>query len=67
MQTPDPSVPPVGNVKTAFRMTRQEYLTFERSLPPPVVDNNTTDLHAGMKLGVAMVLQKFREKYVEGL
>jgi hypothetical protein len=48
-------------------MTRDEYLRFERTLPTPAVDNTTTDLNAGLKLGVQLVLQAFRTKYVEGL
>jgi hypothetical protein len=67
MQTTDPSVPPVGNVQTTFRMTRTEYAKFERTLPTPVVNDNTSELHAGMKLGVQMVLAQFRQHFVEGM
>jgi hypothetical protein len=67
MNTPDPTVPPVGNEKPVFRMTREDYLIFERTLPTPAVDNNTTDLNAGMKLGVQLVLAAFRTKFVQGL
>lgn len=59
--------PPVGNEKTAFRMTREQYLQLEREMTPPAVTDSTSDLHAGFKLGVQHVLARFRRDFVQGL
>jgi hypothetical protein len=59
--------PPVGDVKTVFRMSREDYLKLERELSPPNVDDKTTELNAGMKLGIQVVLAKFRRDFVQGL
>jgi len=48
------------------RLTPDQYRVLERSLPPPAVTNNTTDLMAGYQLGVQAVLKSLREGFTIG-
>lgn len=45
-------------------LTQEQYLRLEKALPPPLLDNNTTDLQAGFRLGVQAVLKMIREGFV---
>ncbi len=65
--TPDPSVPPVGNVKVAFRMSREDYLKMEREFLPPNITDTTSILSAGQRLGLQVALAYFRREFVQGL
>jgi hypothetical protein len=54
--------PPIP-VSTVIRFDEAQIAALAKSLPTPVVDNDTTPLNAGMKLGVQVVLQKLREGF----
>jgi hypothetical protein len=62
-----PNDPPVGGEKVKFRMTREDYFTFESKLTPPAVIDTTSPINAGFKLGVQHVLALLRKDYVQGL
>jgi hypothetical protein len=59
--------PPVGGQPTTFRMSREDYLAFEKELLPPSITDTSSILMAGQKLGIQVVLAKFRAKFVQGL
>jgi hypothetical protein len=54
--------PPIP-VSTVIRFDETQIAALAKSLPTPAVDNDTTPLTAGMKLGVQVVLQKLREGF----
>lgn len=50
--------------QTMFRLSPQAYEELEHKLPQMVVQRDTTDLQAGMQLGIQMVLKMLRDGYV---
>lgn len=47
-----------------LRLEQDEYQRLEKSLVPPVVTGNTTDLMAGYQLGIQDTLKKLRDGFV---
>ena len=55
----------MGDTKTitVARLTSEMLADLEKRLPPPIVDERTTDLQAGYRLGVQHVIKLLREGY----
>jgi hypothetical protein len=51
-------------VKEVAVLSAEQYAKLEKSLTPPTVTTQTTDLLAGYQLGVQEVLKKLRAGYV---
>jgi hypothetical protein len=65
--TTEQNDPPIGNQKVAYRMTREDYLAMEKKFLPPNVNDETSVLNAGQRLGIQVVLAYFRTNFVQGL
>jgi hypothetical protein len=55
---------PDEQVKRVTRLTPEVYAALEKQLPKMVVTAETTDMQAGMQLGVQLVLKHLREGFV---
>lgn len=55
----------MADTKTVIvaRLTPSMLADLEKRLPPPVVDERTTDLQAGYRLGIQHVIKLLREGY----
>lgn len=51
-------------VHITHRLSETAYAALEKTVPSPVVDDKTTELQAGFRLGIQFILQKLREGYV---
>lgn len=55
---------PTDPPRQVTRLTTAAYHALEKMVPQPYVDNETTPIAAGYKLGVQAVLKALREGYV---
>jgi hypothetical protein len=53
-------------VREVVRLTKEMYEHLEKTLPPPILTDKTTDLSAGYILGVQATLKRLREGFVVG-
>lgn len=56
----------MNEVRQVVRLTPDAYRALEKALPAPVVDDKTTDLVAGQRLGIQLVLKMLRDGFVTG-
>lgn len=55
---------PTDHPRQMVRLTPAAYQALEKMVPQPYIDNETTPIAAGYKLGVQAVLKALREGYV---
>lgn len=66
MKTTGGATATTHTTKQMVRLTPDQYRALEAKCPPPDVNNDTTEIAAGMRLGVQLVLKLLREGFVVG-